>query len=448
MDHVRDIRHVTAFVAVADLLHVGRAAEALGVSRSTVSERLGALESVLGLVLVDRSHRRRIALTPEGHAMLPVARTAIAAREAMASAATDVREGRRGVVRVAVLCPHPGSEVGIATPGRAGPAQPGCAPMHVGADADDRGADDRGADDRGAGDRGAGGRPGSTNGAEDRGVRERGAEGFEVTGGAAPGAAGDQPLRELGEAGEQLADALSGTEDGWRVEFRVMDRRSAYRAMAVGGIECAIGLGGPLRRPPGAYDPRPNRLERTRSIGIVPRRDASTSVTWRASWVTSAVAGATGAARIMDRLVGTAQQLADRALDQRFPARASAREAVAERLRAVDAARTRLAEDTRRFGRTIALRRARAVEREAVIARYEAARAAGSVSPSLLVDWMVETGRPDPETRGTDSCDPETHDPAPAPRRPDSETRGSAPGRADPDPRDTGPGSPAPPRVT
>ncbi|MCR6484696.1 LysR family transcriptional regulator [Amycolatopsis sp. OK19-0408] len=70
-----------AFVAVADELHFGRAADRLGVTQPTLSRAVAGLERTLGVPLFDRT-TRRVALTPEGEAMLPDARTAVDAARA------------------------------------------------------------------------------------------------------------------------------------------------------------------------------------------------------------------------------------------------------------------------------------------------------------------------------------------------------------------------------
>jgi DNA-binding transcriptional LysR family regulator len=98
-----DGKQIAAFVAVADELHLGRAASRLGMPRTTLSARLRALEARLGFDLVDRSHRCRIALTTAGEAMLAPAREQAAATAAVEEAAAQVVRGERGVVRVALL---------------------------------------------------------------------------------------------------------------------------------------------------------------------------------------------------------------------------------------------------------------------------------------------------------------------------------------------------------
>lgn len=100
---MEDLRQVAAFVAAADELHLGRAAATLGITRATLSGRLRRLETSLGMVLVDRSHRCRIALTQQGVAVLPVARCTIEVGRELVAVAEAVRSGRRGVVRVALV---------------------------------------------------------------------------------------------------------------------------------------------------------------------------------------------------------------------------------------------------------------------------------------------------------------------------------------------------------
>jgi len=64
------------FIAVAEEQHFGRAATRLGVSQSTISQQVRALEAHLGVVLLDRS-TRYVRLSPAGEKLLEPARIAV-----------------------------------------------------------------------------------------------------------------------------------------------------------------------------------------------------------------------------------------------------------------------------------------------------------------------------------------------------------------------------------
>ncbi|MEU5657178.1 LysR family transcriptional regulator [Streptomyces sp. NPDC047737] len=75
-----EIRHLRAFLAVADEGSVTRGAARLGVTQPVASRTLAALERHLGVRLVDRS-THHLALTPEGVAFRDKAATAVGAFE-------------------------------------------------------------------------------------------------------------------------------------------------------------------------------------------------------------------------------------------------------------------------------------------------------------------------------------------------------------------------------
>ena len=60
--NLRDLRYL---IALADLRHFGRAAEACHVSQPTLSTQVRKLEEELGVALVERAPRQ-VMLTPAG----------------------------------------------------------------------------------------------------------------------------------------------------------------------------------------------------------------------------------------------------------------------------------------------------------------------------------------------------------------------------------------------
>lgn len=91
-----------AFAAVAEKHHFGSAATALGVSQSTLSQSLAALETGLGTHLVERS-TRRVRLTPEGTQLLPLAQTVVEAAEAFTAAAAGTSDPLQGTLRLGMI---------------------------------------------------------------------------------------------------------------------------------------------------------------------------------------------------------------------------------------------------------------------------------------------------------------------------------------------------------
>ena len=96
------IAGLRAFAAVAEKQHFGSAATTLGVSQSTLSQALSALETGLGVHLVERS-TRRVFLTAEGRQLLPHAQAVIESMNAFAAAAAGASDPLRGSVRLGLI---------------------------------------------------------------------------------------------------------------------------------------------------------------------------------------------------------------------------------------------------------------------------------------------------------------------------------------------------------
>ncbi|TDD94659.1 LysR family transcriptional regulator [Actinomadura rubrisoli] len=82
-----EVRQLRYFVAVAEELHFGRAAERLGMAQPPLSRAIRDLERQLGVRLLERT-TRRVALAPAGQVLLRDARTAL---DAVAAAARRAR---------------------------------------------------------------------------------------------------------------------------------------------------------------------------------------------------------------------------------------------------------------------------------------------------------------------------------------------------------------------
>jgi LysR family transcriptional regulator, hydrogen peroxide-inducible genes activator len=91
-----------AFAAVAEKHHFGSAATALGVSQSTLSQSLAALETGLGTHLVERS-TRRVRLTREGTQLLPLAQAVVEAAEAFTAGAAGTSDPLQGTLRLGMI---------------------------------------------------------------------------------------------------------------------------------------------------------------------------------------------------------------------------------------------------------------------------------------------------------------------------------------------------------
>ena len=96
------VRQLECLVAVADAHSFRRAAEAIGVSQPALSAQVQGVEAALGVQVFERD-RRRVLITPHGEEIVARARVAIAAVDAVATAARGLAEPLVGPLRMGVI---------------------------------------------------------------------------------------------------------------------------------------------------------------------------------------------------------------------------------------------------------------------------------------------------------------------------------------------------------
>ncbi|MBO9499078.1 MAG: LysR family transcriptional regulator [Novosphingobium sp.] len=90
-----EVKHLHAFLVVAEELHFGRAAVRLGIAQPPLSQQIKRVEEAIGHRLLDRD-TRNVSLTPAGEAFAETARSVLQQLSAGIVRARDVAEGEGG----------------------------------------------------------------------------------------------------------------------------------------------------------------------------------------------------------------------------------------------------------------------------------------------------------------------------------------------------------------
>ncbi|TDK67996.1 LysR family transcriptional regulator [Sapientia aquatica] len=97
-----EFRQLRYFVAVAEELHVGRAAQRLHMTQPPLSQAIQGLEALLGVELFIRA-KRGITLSAAGHALLPEARRLIKDSLALPELVRSAAQGETGQLSIAFV---------------------------------------------------------------------------------------------------------------------------------------------------------------------------------------------------------------------------------------------------------------------------------------------------------------------------------------------------------
>lgn len=94
-----ELRHLRYFIALADVLHFGRAAAALQIAQPSLSHQIRQLEQELQTNLLERT-TKRVRLTDAGRAFLEEARQTLAQADRAALVARRASRGELGTLRI------------------------------------------------------------------------------------------------------------------------------------------------------------------------------------------------------------------------------------------------------------------------------------------------------------------------------------------------------------
>ncbi|HYP32269.1 MAG TPA: LysR family transcriptional regulator [Burkholderiaceae bacterium] len=99
---LRQLRQLRQFAVLAEECHFGRAAARLAMTQPPLTQAIQRLEAALGARLFERS-QRRVALSPAGAALLPLARKLLDGADALAPAVRAAAAGLSGQLRLAFV---------------------------------------------------------------------------------------------------------------------------------------------------------------------------------------------------------------------------------------------------------------------------------------------------------------------------------------------------------
>jgi DNA-binding transcriptional LysR family regulator len=95
-----ELRQFRYFIAVAEELHFGKAAERLHIAQSGLSQQIGKMERVLDAQLFTRDRRRGVQLTEAGRAFLDQARLTVELADRAVESVNRAERGKWSLLRV------------------------------------------------------------------------------------------------------------------------------------------------------------------------------------------------------------------------------------------------------------------------------------------------------------------------------------------------------------
>lgn len=99
-----ELRQLKYFIAVAEELHFGRAAERCHIAQPPLSQQVKRLEEELGVTLLERTSRK-VSLTPEGREFLKRCRDVRDRLEEAVAHVQDMAQGLEGLIRIGFIGP-------------------------------------------------------------------------------------------------------------------------------------------------------------------------------------------------------------------------------------------------------------------------------------------------------------------------------------------------------